>query len=155
MSIYPLGLDKRIFPGYRPPWGKVGNNSHYVPYLNFNFGLCYPGSGLRLATWRPLVVYPRFLDKTNFPRILTSRAQYLEDPSTIPSRSSPLILRGSPVAYRCLGHPAQVSCAYFPLGLNKTISSRVLPPLGQRRQQYQQLALSSVPALASGWATRR
>ena len=28
VPIYPLGLDKTNFPGYRPPWGKVGNNTH-------------------------------------------------------------------------------------------------------------------------------
>ena len=56
------------------------------------------------------VLYPGFLDKTNFPRILTSRARYLQDPS-VPTWSRPWTLPGSPGMYRCWGHPAQVSCA--------------------------------------------
>ena len=31
----------------------------------------------------------RFLDKTNFPRILIPRARHPQDPSTIPTRSRP------------------------------------------------------------------
>ena len=78
----------------------------------------------------PLVLYPRFLDKSNsswilfqrarcplqfpqvpvpelflhlpnFLRILTPRARYPQYPTTIPTRSRPWTLTSSPVAYRC------------------------------------------------------
>ena len=55
-----------------------------------------------------------FLDKSNFPRILTPRVRYPQDPSTIPTRSRLWSLPGSPVALRCYGHPAHVSWVHFP-----------------------------------------
>ena len=60
----------------------------------------------------PLVLHPRFLNKTIFSRILTPRARYPQYPSTIPIWSRPWTLPGSSMARRCWGHPAQVSCAH-------------------------------------------
>ena len=108
---------KRIFPGYRPQVGKGGNNthnSHCVPCLKFDFGVGYPGvrnTFSHMAT--PSSCTPGFSIKQIFPRILTPRARYPQDPSTIPTRSRPYSLPGSSVTYSCLGHQAQVSCAHF------------------------------------------
>ena len=73
----------------------------------------------------PLVLYPGFIDETNFPRILTPRARYPQDPSTILTRSRPWTLPGSPGMYRRWRHPAHVSCAHLSLGLDKTNFPRI------------------------------
>ena len=75
------------------------------------------GSELRLTPWRPRrVLYPGFLDKTNFPRILTRLGPVPTGPfyntHTVPSLNFAWLSRGVPL----LGHPAQVSCAHFPPG---------------------------------------
>ena len=56
-----------------------------VTSLKFDFGVGLPGVRTILAN--PLVLHPTFLDKSNFPRILTPRVRYPQDPSTIPTRS--------------------------------------------------------------------
>ena len=128
----PWGSIKWIFPGTHPQWGKGGNNTHnwhQVSYLNFDIGASFPGVRTTFSSLATtLDLYPRFLDKTNFPRILTPRARYPQDPSTIPTRSGPWTLPGSPVVYRCWWHPAHVSWAHFPLGLDKPNFSRVPTP---------------------------
>ena len=92
----------------------------------------------------PLDFYPGFLDKTNFPRILTRRARYPKDPSTIPTRSRPWTLPRSPVVYRCWGHQHRSPVPIYTLGLDKTNSPRILNPTGRRGQQYPKLALGPV-----------
>ena len=63
---------------------------------------------------------PGFLDKTDFPRLLTPWARYPQDPSTVPTRSRPWTLPGSPWMYRCWS-PVPI----YPLGLDKTNFPRI------------------------------
>ena len=102
---------KRIYPEY---WSR-GPGSHWtllqsphgpVPELCLDLPWRMGAGGVRttfshMAT--PVVLYPRFLDKTNYPRILTPRARFPQDPTTIPTRSRPWALHGSTIAWRCLG----------------------------------------------------
>ena len=97
--------------------------------------------------YHTLVLYPGYLDKTNFPRILTPRAPNTDptdqvhtgpfyNPHTGPVPNFGWLFRGmsllgSPVPIYLLGH--------------KTNSHRILTSVGQRGQQYTQLALGSVP----------
>ena len=125
-----FGLSDRwneFSPNTEPPRGKWGNNthnSHEVPYLNIDFGVGYPGvrtTFSHMAT--PLVLYPVFLDKTNFPRILTPRARYQQDPST-----------HGPVPEHCLALPGCTAAGgtrhrspvpIYPLGLDKANLPRI------------------------------
>ena len=63
---------------------------------------------------------PGFLDKTDFPRLLTPWARYPQDPSTVPTRSRLWTLPGSPWMYRCWS-PVPI----YPLGLDKTNFPRI------------------------------
>ena len=108
-------IDKMNFPRILNPRGAKGGNHTHTSHIDFGVG--YPGvrtTFSHMAT--PLVLYPGFLDKTNFSRILTPRVRYPQDPSTIPTRSHPWTLPGSPGMYRCWGHPAQLSCAHLSPG---------------------------------------
>ena len=122
LVLYPGFLDKTNIPRILNSRGETGAK---IPTTRtrsrtwtLTSGRATRGPELRLTTWRPpsLVLYPGFLDKTNFPRILTRRARYPQDPSTIPTRSRPWTLPGSPMMYRCWGHPARVSCAHLSAG---------------------------------------
>ena len=118
--FWPVRSIKRIFSEY---WIPAGQRGQQYPYLALG---PVPEHWLRgrlpgvrttfshMAT--PLVLYPGFLDKTNFSRILTPRVRYPQDPSTIPTRSRPWTLPDSPGMYRCWGHPAQLSCAHLSPG---------------------------------------
>ena len=54
MPIFSLKLEKTNFPQVKAPaGGNNTSNSHYVPYLKFDFGVGYPGSELHLSIWRP------------------------------------------------------------------------------------------------------
>ena len=80
-------------------------NPHPVPFLNFSWLACdVPLLGVRtmLSTWRSSS-YRRFLDKMNLPRILTLRARYPQDASTIQTPSRPWIFLALPLrtAARC------------------------------------------------------
>ena len=107
---------KRIFPEYWPT--RPYYNLHTVRSLKFvslSRGVPLNGRGvgggvgwgvgseLRLTTWRPPRLVPRFLDKSIFSWTLTPRARYPKDASTIPTRSCHWTLPGSPVAYRYWG----------------------------------------------------
>ena len=103
----------------------------------------------------PLFLYSGFLDKfkTNVSRILTTRARYPQDPSTIPIRSCPWILPGSPMSYsagwgggaECTRHRSPVPI--YTLGLDKSIFPRILTPRWAKGQQHPQLALGPVAEL--------
>ena len=92
------------------PRGQMGTGDLYqVPTAAVHHGRVRQSSGTgpcgycRRVLWVPrpevrttfnyiettLVLYPGFLDKTNFPPILTLRARFPQDPSTIPTRSRP------------------------------------------------------------------
>ena len=147
-----LGLDKPNFSLVpTPQWAKRGQQYPQlalgpVPelWLQGSLSGCQ-NSFSYLAI--PLVLYTRFLDKTNFPRILTPRARYLQDPSTILTRFGPWTVPGAPVAYRCWEHQAHVSLPHFPLWLDKTNFPRVPTTLGAKDQQCPQLQLGPVPEL--------
>ena len=108
----PWGSINRIFPGY--------------------FGVGYPGVRTTFSYLAiPLVFYTRFLDKTNFARIPTRRARYLQDPSTIPTGSGPWTIPYAPVAYRCGGHPANASWPLSAWGSIKLFSPGTLSQWGK------------------------
>ena len=84
---------KRIFPEY---WTPAGQRGQQYPQLALGLvpehwlrGRLPGGQNYVSPHGDPLVLYPGFLDKTNFPRILTPRSRYPQDPSTIPRRSRP------------------------------------------------------------------
>ena len=135
------------------PAGSIFRENSFYRTRSRNWTLA---SGSGLTTWRPfLVLYPEFLDKTNFPRLLTRRARYPQVPSTIPRVSRPWTLPGSNVVYRCWGHPAQVSCAYLPSGLDKTNFPRKLNPRGAKGTTIPTTRTRSHTwTLTSAWATR-
>ena len=87
--FWPVRSIKRISPEYWTPAGQRGQQYPHLalgPVPEHWLGVGYPGvrtTFSHMAT--PLVLYPGFLDKTNFPRILTPRVRYPQDPSTIPS----------------------------------------------------------------------
>ena len=121
VPIFPLGLDKTNFPRILNPRGTKGATISTTLIRSRTWtltsGCVTRGSEIRfkhMAT--TLVLYPGFLDKTNFPLILTRQARYPQVTSTIPTRSRPWTLPGFSVVHRCLGHPAQVSCAHLPCG---------------------------------------
>ena len=100
LLAYPI--DKTIFPRILNPRGakRVG----------------YRQSELRLATWRTRSsCSPGFSIKRIFPNT-DPAGPVRTGPSTIPTRSRPWTLPGSPGMYRCWGHPAQVSCAHLSPG---------------------------------------
>ena len=116
-------IDKTNSPRILNPRGAKGATipTPRTRSLNIDLGVGYPGVRItfsHMAT--PLVLYPGFLDKTNFPRILTPRVRYPQDPSTIPvpehyvtwlSRYVPL-----------LGAPGTVLlCPFIPWGSIKRI----------------------------------
>ena len=107
--------------------GKGGNNTHNsVPYLNIDFGLGYPGVRTtfnHMAT--PLVLYPGFLDKTNFPRILSPRSRYPQDPSTIPHGPVPEHCLALPGCTAARGTRHRSPVPIYPIWLDKTNFPRV------------------------------
>ena len=99
-----------------------------------------------LAT--PLLLYPTFLDKTNFPRLLTPRARYPQDLSTNPHTVSTLKFAWLSCGVPLLWAPDTRLLAPFPpWGSIKRIFPGYRPLAGQRRQQYPQLTLDLVPSL--------
>ena len=133
----PSDSIKRILPGYRPPVGQ--RRQQYpqlapgpVPELSLLGRLPRCQNYVKPHGDPPRPV-PQVFRQNEFPQILTPRARYPQDSYTIPTRSCPWPLTSSPVAYRYLGHPAQVSCAHLPppWGSIKRIFPWYRPPWGK------------------------
>ena len=123
--FWPVRSIKRIFPEY---WTPAGQRGQQYPHLALGSRTRTLTSGVRttfshMAT--PLVLYPGFLDKTNFPRILTRGSgthrtllQYPHGP--VPEHYLALLVCTAAGGTR---HSSLVPI--YPLGLDKTNFPRI------------------------------
>ena len=85
VPVYPWGSIKQIFPGYRHPVGQRGNNthnSHYVPYLNFDFGVGCPRVRTTFCHKATTSTFTTGFSINEFPRVPTPVRQGATIPTT-------------------------------------------------------------------------
>ena len=100
-----------------------------------------------MATWRPPKWYPRFLDKTNFLRILTSGPGTYRTLLQSPHSPVPELYPTLPWCTASGGSRHMSPVPVFPWGSIKRIFPGYPHPVVQRGHQYPQLVLGHVPEL--------
>ena len=158
VPIYPLGLDKTNFPRILNTLGAKGAT---IPTTRtrsrtwtWSSGWATRVSEIRLTTW-PLVLYPGFLDKTNFPRILIRQARTHRTLLQYPHGLVPELCLALPWCTAAWGTQHRFPVPIYPLGFDKSNFPRILNPRGAKGATIPTtLTWSRTWTLTSGWATR-